>query len=150
MLAEIGLLPVALDEFRLVIEEIDVAGGPGHEELHDALGLRLEVRKSARWFALATRPARQHAGQRDATQAATGLPEKLATIHWTTFFRKNSGRSLPVRRSYNSQTCSLKFTYFLVCFTPAPGIIMDLMKETVILRISVPAANKQAKLSFPR
>lgn len=37
-LAEIGWLSVSLEEFGLVIEEIDVTCATGHEELNDALG----------------------------------------------------------------------------------------------------------------
>src|SRR5438270_338348 len=60
MLAEGGLLAVVLDEGRLIVEQVDVAGGAGHEELHHALGPRSEVR---RWAGL--RLARQQRGERD-------------------------------------------------------------------------------------
>ena len=38
-LAEVALLAVPLHELRLVVPEIDVAGGTGHEQLHDPLRL---------------------------------------------------------------------------------------------------------------
>jgi hypothetical protein len=37
--AGIELLAVTLDEFGFVIKRVALAGGTGHEELHDALGL---------------------------------------------------------------------------------------------------------------
>src|SRR4051794_7955276 len=42
-LAEVGLLPVVLDELRLVVEQVDGTGCAGHEQLHDAPGPGLDV-----------------------------------------------------------------------------------------------------------
>ena len=42
-LTGIPRLPVAFDEFRLVVEQVHVRSGPCHEELHDALRLGREV-----------------------------------------------------------------------------------------------------------
>ncbi len=39
-LAEVGRLAVPLDQFGLVVEQVDVAGGPGHEQVNDPLRLR--------------------------------------------------------------------------------------------------------------
>ena len=46
-LAEIRRLAVVFLERRLVVEQIDVAGGPPHEELHHAFGARREIRHVA-------------------------------------------------------------------------------------------------------
>jgi hypothetical protein len=44
VLAEVAGLAVALHQLRLEVEEVEVAGGAGHEEVDDALCLRREVR----------------------------------------------------------------------------------------------------------
>ena len=43
LLARLPLLTVALDQERLVVEHVALAGRPGHEELDDALGRRLDA-----------------------------------------------------------------------------------------------------------
>ena len=64
--AKVALLPVALHELRLVVEQVDVAGRAAHEHLDDALGPRLEVRLAR----TQTRPrgTRNRAQQTFATQ----------------------------------------------------------------------------------
>ena len=87
--AGIELLAVALDQLRLVVEGIDLAGGAGHEELHDALGLGAVVQP-----AIPVRLAPQgrlvrgeetilaeQVGQGDASEPAAGMPEEVSAIH---------------------------------------------------------------------
>jgi len=44
VLAEVRRVAVPLDQLGLVVEQVDVTGPAGHEQLHDALRLRRVVR----------------------------------------------------------------------------------------------------------
>ena len=79
-LAEVRLLPVVLFEGRLVVEEVDVAGRTGHEQLDHSLGTRPVVQSTGQDAAFCGgggRLAIEQVGQRDAAQATSGLPEKV-------------------------------------------------------------------------
>jgi hypothetical protein len=47
--AEVARLAVASDEFGFEVEQVEVAGGPGHEELDDAFGARGVLREGEGW-----------------------------------------------------------------------------------------------------
>ena len=75
--------PLPLDQLRLVVERVDLAGGAGHEELDDALGLGRVVQAAVEVGPRLRRRAGRRAEQvrqRDAAQAAAGLPEELAAV----------------------------------------------------------------------
>src|SRR5262249_1236880 len=78
----VELLAIALDELRLVVEGIDLAGGTGHEELHHALGpgrmvqaaVELRIGGGGREQPVAAEELRKGEG----AEAVAGLPEKIA------------------------------------------------------------------------
>ena len=84
--AGVERLAVPLDQLGLVVERVALAGRPRHEELHDPLGPAPDgagrrsgpPRRRRRRRPAAARP--EQVRQRDAAQAAAGLPEELATI----------------------------------------------------------------------
>src|SRR5262249_14439637 len=85
--AGVELRAVALDQLGLVIEGIDLAGGPGHEQLHDAPSAGAVVQAAVEVGAALAggltgeqAVAAEQGGQRDAAEAAAGMPEKMAAI----------------------------------------------------------------------
>ena len=60
-------------------------------------------------------------------------------FHSSSGLRNIAGRGFPVVRSYNSQTCSVQLGSLRRYLAPEPGLTIELMKPTVILRISVPS-----------
>src|SRR5262249_28818644 len=73
--------------FGLVVEGIDLAGGAGHEQLHDAPGagavVQATVEVGARrgpWAVGEQALAAEQVGQGDAAQAPAGLPEERAAV----------------------------------------------------------------------
>ena len=63
LLAEIARLPVTLHKLRLEVEQIDMTGRPGHEELHHPLGPGSDMRDDS--SGLAGKQMRQRqAGER--------------------------------------------------------------------------------------
>ena len=74
-LAEIRGLTVTLFQLGLVVEQVDVAGGPGHKKLHHTLGLGLKhwaggLRGGTSGPALTI----EHCRQGDSPQATSGTP----------------------------------------------------------------------------
>ena len=79
MFAEVTGLAVVLDQFWFKIEEVEMAGGSGHEELDDAFGawrvmqgVRLRSRADGEGVVVA-----EERGEGDSTQSAAGIPEEL-------------------------------------------------------------------------
>src|SRR5207253_31162 len=70
LLARVPRLAGALLKLRLIVEQVEVAGGSCHEELDDALGLGRKL-----W----RRGTREQRSEGDAAEAAAGVPEKLAS-----------------------------------------------------------------------
>ena len=91
MLAEIRRLAVPLDQLGLEVEEVDVAGGPGHEELDHppgpgrmvqaAVGAQPGERAAAAGVGGEQAVGPQQGRERDAAQASTALPEEIAPVH---------------------------------------------------------------------
>jgi hypothetical protein len=84
MFAEVTGLAVVLDQFWFKIEEVEMAGGSGHEELDDAFGarrvmqgVRLGSRADGEGVVVA-----EERGEGDSTQSAAGIPEELAACQW--------------------------------------------------------------------
>ena len=77
--AGIELLAVALDQLRLVVEGVALAGGAGHEELHDALGFRRMMQANG-CIGEQSRFAQQ-LGEGDSAETAAVLPEKISAVH---------------------------------------------------------------------
>ena len=85
LFARIERLAVALDQLGLVVERVALAGGAGHEQLDDPLGLGPMMQAAVQIGAPGPRPGigqqsafAQQRGQRDAAQSAAEIPEKLA------------------------------------------------------------------------
>jgi len=82
--AEVRRLAVALDEFRLEVEEIDVAGAAGHEELDNAFGpggvVKTAIRARLPRIGEKTFAAEER-GERDAAEPAARVEQELTTIH---------------------------------------------------------------------
>ena len=88
LLTRIPRLAIPLDEFRLVVEQIDMRGGSRHEELHDARRLRREVhhiqhaparrddRLRRRLRAARVIPP-QHRSERHAPESTADLPQQI-------------------------------------------------------------------------
>ncbi len=66
------------EETRLEVERIALAGGAGHEELHDTPGLRSEVRPGLRSGEQSL--LIEETCQGDAAESAAELPEELTAI----------------------------------------------------------------------
>jgi hypothetical protein len=64
-----------LDEFGLEVEEINVRRSAGHEELHDALGLRLVMQSAVGEQSIVAK----HGRQGDTAQAAARMEEEVTT-----------------------------------------------------------------------
>ena len=80
-LAEIARLPVSFDQLGFVVEEIEVAGGAGHEELHDAFCFgRMVERAGSRGRRIRGERTvvAEHRGEGEAAETAAGLPEEFA------------------------------------------------------------------------
>ncbi len=81
LLAGVERLAVELDQLGLVVERVALAGGAGHEHLHDAFGFRRMVHADRHFGRLRIG---QHAAigqklrQRNAAQAAAQFPQELA------------------------------------------------------------------------
>src|SRR5262249_23349077 len=83
MFAELGRLPVLLHKFRLEVEQINVAGPAGHEELHDPLRPGLVV-QPAIGSLRSVGEERTMAKQRregDAAKPAARVPEEITPVH---------------------------------------------------------------------
>jgi len=81
MAAGVERLTVAADQLRLVIESVALAGGPGHEHLHDALGFRGMVQSAVQlgpWRVGEQAVVAEQPGHGDAAEPAAGLPEEVA------------------------------------------------------------------------
>ena len=89
VLAEVRGLAVPPDQLGLEIEQVDVAGRPGHEELHHPPGLGSMVQA-----AIGAKPGNTASGigrkqtvgpqqgrKRNPAQPAAALPQKLAPVH---------------------------------------------------------------------
>ena len=76
---EVEGLSVAFDEFGFVVEGIDMAGAPGHEEEDDALGAAGKDGKFRRELIILGGLAKE-GGERKGTEAASGGFEKLAAM----------------------------------------------------------------------
>ncbi len=83
-LAEVAGLAVPLHQLGLEVEEVEMAGGPGHEELNDALRPRGELRSAECGmrngggdFAGNRLFRSKQASEREAAKAAAAVPEKL-------------------------------------------------------------------------
>ena len=87
LLAKVGLLPVAADQFRLVVPQVEMTGAAGHEQLDDSFGPRPVMQPTAQRLLFARRVRvcgqqtffGQQRGKSNAPQPATELPEKLAS-----------------------------------------------------------------------
>jgi hypothetical protein len=79
-------LAMALYQLWLVIECIDLAGGPGHEELDDSPGsgammkTAVQLRPAFAFFRAKQAVMAQQMSQRNAAKAAGCAPEKLPAI----------------------------------------------------------------------
>src|SRR5206468_976946 len=84
--ARVELLAVAPDQQRFVVEGVALAGGAGHEQLHDALRPGAVMQAAAQFGARLRRLLTEQAvldeqvRQRDATQAAAALPQERTAI----------------------------------------------------------------------
>jgi hypothetical protein len=79
MFSEVTGLAVVLDQCGFKIEEVEMAGGSGHEELDDAFGAwrvmqGLGVRSRADGEGVVVAEER---GEGDAAQSAAGIPQEL-------------------------------------------------------------------------
>ena len=81
MFAKVRRLSVVFFESGFVVKKVDVAGGSGHEQLDHSLGARRVMQSAAERSGSrvggGVLPADQ-IRQRDAAQAAPGLPEEVA------------------------------------------------------------------------
>jgi hypothetical protein len=74
--------PIVFGECGLIIEELQVARGPGHEEVDDALGLRCEVRHTRRerfthkGLHRLRLPLTEQGCERDGTESHAAVAEK--------------------------------------------------------------------------
>src|SRR5262249_15880490 len=83
--ARIERLAVLLEEHRLVVEQVALAGGAGHEQLHDALRFGLVVQAGVEVLDEGGRGGEgalvaEQPRQGDAAEAAAGVPEEGATV----------------------------------------------------------------------
>ena len=99
--ARVERLAVALNQLRFVVEGVQLAGGAGHEHLHDALGLGLVVQTAVEIGPALTEGLRRVGGEKavaaeevgegDAAETAAGLPEETTAIYEFWNHRLNSG-----------------------------------------------------------
>ncbi len=83
----IELFATLLNNQRLVVERVHLAGSARHEELHDALGFGAMVQSAIQlWAGFQIKCVRQQSrtsqqmGQGNAAEASSPVPEKLATV----------------------------------------------------------------------
>src|SRR5262249_14007182 len=106
--AGVELLAVTADQLRLVVEGIDLAGGAGHEQLHDAPGpgavvqaaIEVRARRGPRPVREQALPAEQM-GQGDAAEPAPGSPEESAAVDSRLF---HGSPGLPTTRHQQGAT----------------------------------------------
>jgi hypothetical protein len=84
--AGVKFLTMALDQLRLVVESIDLAGCPRHEQLNDTLGPSSVVQSVPGFFGQESIFAEQ-VRQGDPAQPAARMPEEASSIQeiWLRF-----------------------------------------------------------------